>query len=223
MLCYQTITRSMYNSFIIILKAQFIIFLRYLNVLMLLASIFIVTSIFFSVINEHLLNFNLPLIITIGGSLIGPLLCDSFIRGREENLCYSLAPWSVRTILITKSLVWIFFMVSFPIVFLTGSSIIFDSEIEEYLQAFIFMISSISVFIVLGTRISIMPRTFDNSKVNLLMFLSMPIAAMPYIIFSMWLKSILACLLFSIILILFWYIYLLPINVNNYHRQNYNL
>lgn len=208
------------------IKTQFYILIRYMSVFFSIIATAFAIGILLSIMYEYQRLFNIPLVITIGSSFLGPMLGDMF-SGKKEYMNYCLTPWSIRTILFSKCIVWILFMIIVPLLLIFGSSFFFESAIGEYKSAILFWVTSMPVFLILGTRISIIPRgesTADsNTSLYLLMSLTIPVAAMPYALFYVWLGSLPSCILFSIIIFLIWYVFVLPAVITNFKLQHYNL
>jgi hypothetical protein len=197
-----------------------------MSLLFTLIAIGLAVGMLLAVMYEHRRIFNIPIVIVFGCSFLGPVLGDVFSEKREYIHC-CLAPWSIRKVLLSKCIVWMTFMIAVPLILLFGSSFFFDSTIGEYRSAVVFFITSIPVFLILGTRISIVPKGGTNvessASLYLLMFLTIPVATMPYAFLYFWFGSLLLSLLFSITIFGMWYAFMLPAVIKKLKIQHYNL
>jgi len=208
-------------NYLIYLKIQMSIFARYLNIV-LTGSIIQLLLIAISLSLIDIISLiNIPLIIIIiNVFIIGPLFFDIFSDNQSEKIVYYLRPWCLRAIIISKNITLLVYAVLFSLPLLITSAFFFDHSYSDYLNAFLYFVTCLSQFMVIGNLISFMPSKLNpRAKYShgiIFQYLMIALVSIPYLILNTWLQSITACLLFTLLLILIWYFYLLPTFTNKF-------
>lgn len=177
---------------------------------------------------EYKTILNMPLLIIIICTLCtGPFMGDIFCGGQSEKRIYCITTGSVRSIFICKNIALILIILVFPIPLLFSSSFYFHSSLQNYMVGGLYFITSIPVFMIVGNLVSVWingKEELENTSRRIIFQFLMFIAAfIPYLIFQVWLQSVILCILFSMFSILGWYYYVLPIVENRFRKQNFNL
>lgn len=208
-------------------KIQLKVFKRYLNLFFSGIIANIVVTIFVIAIAEFRPLINIPFfILIICCFMIGPFLGEIFCGGENEKRSYCLAPWSLRSIIISKSTALVFVILIIPIPLLIINSYFFVLDISDLKNACLYLVTAIPVFLIIGNLVSIFANnkySEDSSSNTFYQFLMFVISFLPYLIFKVWLQNIVLCLVFCVLSLTAWYIYVVPFVVNQFRKQNYNL
>lgn len=199
---------------------------RYSNLILAGVTVYLICILLIVILFEYRSILNIPFLAAIITCLVfGPLLGEIFCAGENEKQSYCLAPWVIHSVIFSKSIVLIRAMIIILIPILIASIIFFRSSISEYLNAFLYFFMAIPIFLIWGNLISIKKNRYteDSSSNILFQFLMFIISIIPYLIFKVWLQSIILCFVFCVLSFYAWYRYLLPFVVNKFRIQNYNL
>lgn len=207
---------------------QLKIIIRYSNLVVggVLSSLNIALVLVILYPKNALVQASFPLFIVFFASLLtGGLFANLFCEKQEEVYSYVLAPWSLHSVIVSKNyaLAGLSVLLTFFILFVI--SIFIQSSLESYVNAVLYFITSIPVYILLGNIVSVSQRALSSIKPpTLLQWLIVAASPIPYVIFKSWLDSNLLCILFLGLAILIWYRYELPILEEkfqtNFHKSN---
>lgn len=201
-------------------KSQLKIITRYSELL--LGGIILYTSIIILFIvlyrSSTFFNLNIPLLATLftsflTGTLFGNIFCEKY----SEILGYELRPWSLHSIILSKNFALFFLSIIYPLPIFLIFSFFAKSGMQDYINAGLYFITALPVFMLLGNRASISPRALSSSEiVSSTQMIIAVISPIPYIICKVWLNSVVLCASFFCISLIAWYIYELPIMKENF-------
>jgi len=158
---------------------------------------------------------DIPLLIVVIGCVgAGPFLGEIFWGGVQEKMNYCIIPSRLYTILLSKSIALIIVMFLTPIPVLIGSSLFFDINFHEYINAGLYLITSIPIFLIIGNIVSAWYPVWQPANSSRILFfqtLMVIISGIPYLIFKVWLESIFLCLVFGVLFASLWYYCVLPL------------
>ncbi len=194
---------------------QYLIYRRYINLLFSAVffnafSIFILG--FFSV---HKFQTNVPLLIYIINMIaIGPFFCDIFSAGKAEIHNYSITPWVIPSIVMSKIIVLVSTIILFPLPFIIGSTYKYHIPIQDFGSVVIFLLMTFPVYILFGNYATIWSRdkdgNLDSSKILSYQIIVTATAMVPYFILELWLGYTILCVLFGLTVLVVWYFVVLP-------------
>lgn len=207
--------------FYIYLKTQLLILKRNANLLSKIIILYVSIIVMFFAMQQDarampvLSRLNVPFlgfVFVCLGSV--DFFSDLFCAGENEKRLYTIAPWNLRSNLISKNIGIIFIILTFGIPIIIFTAFLFPDTIHNYFNIGLYFFTSFPVFMILGNRISVSkkglkPRS-DNSEILIPTFGTALVAQIPYAIFKLWLHSIPLCVLFSLAMLSLWYFHELP-------------
>jgi len=214
----------MKEIFNILILTQLKILNRYtkLWVIVILLSLYTVIVVYSS--DKLKISFNVPLFTIILSFLVtGFLFGEFFLGGNNERIFYFLFPTDFAYTVLSKNIAAAFaaLLVALPI--LAAEVILLRSPIQHYVDALCYLLSSISVFFVLGNLIAVFLRRKETfgSFVPLMIVetIVLVVASFPYLILKVWLDSYLLCLTSSFFTFGMWYLYIVPITATSFRAH----
>ena len=201
------------------IKSQLKIIIRYSELI--IGGIFLYLSATILVVllyrANKLSDSNIPIMCTVlttffTGALFGSLFCEK----PNELTGYLLTPWSLRTTILSKNYATLLIAVLFPLPALVIISFFVHFDLQNYVDAVLYWVTSIPVCMLAGNVISTSRTTLSSTRNAMpLQFLMVSASVIPYAIFKMWLNSASLCIVFSCISIIIWIFYVLPIAEKN--------
>jgi hypothetical protein len=209
------------------LKSQLRILTRYTGMLKGGVMSYLGVSMFLIVLlpkadGVNLKNFlNIPLLcVAFGVYFSTPLFGDLFCGKENERRSYRLSPWSLRYVIISKNLISIITAILFPIPLLIVSAWFYPAGLQDYLNALLFLIMSFPICMLFGNWLSVSSKALQSTSGSqdtiLLLFLIITLMPVPYVIFKLWLHSLILCISFFAISLNIWYYYELQFIENKF-------
>lgn len=212
-------------NLLIHIQSQIKIVIRYTD-LFVESILFYISAGILLVILARSYHLNIPLLSVIfavfsTGSLFGNLFCEkpNEIRG------YLLAPWSLRSVILSKNAALIVLTTMLPLPIIITASFIVSLSVQEYLSATLFFITSVPLCMLLGNIVSISQRILESAHHAPSPFKwgIVAVSPLPYVVFKSWMNSIVLCIIFFGFSFIVWYAYQLPWLVKNFPTVFYKI
>jgi|GEM_PF-6668054 len=209
------------------IKSQFRIMMRYTGLLkggiMSYLGIAMILIMLLPKMNQTSLKFffNIPLLCVASGVYFsGALFGDLFCGKKNERHYYRLSPWSLRYVIIAKNLISILIAILFPIPLLIVCAWCYPAGLKDYINAFLFLIMSFPICMLFGNWLSVSSKALQSTSGSqdtiAMLFLIVTLMPFPYIIFKLWLHSLILCISFFAISLVIWYYYELQFIENKF-------
>ncbi len=169
----------------------------------------------------NILLFSVALAVFFIGGLFGNLFCEK----KNELQGYMLAPWSLRSVILSKNIALFVLSVVVPLPVLIAVSFFVPIAAQHYIDMALYFITSISVCLLLGNIVSVSKKVMTSARMGLSLFQWLIIAAspVPYLIFKSWMQSWLLCVSFFCVSCFVWYFYELPWMGRNFQTVFYKI
>lgn len=198
---------------------------RYLD-LIALSIIFFISVVILLVSLSQSYTINLPLLcialsICVTAGLFGRLFCEK----KNEIMGYMLTPWSLRSVILSKNIALFLLSIVLPLPILIVASFFFSITAQEVIDMVLYLITSISVCLLLGNMVSVSKNVMASARLSIspLQWVIVAASPVPYLIFKSWMGSWTLCVSFFCVSCFVWYYYELPWVERNFQTVFYKI